>query len=258
VPCGTTGETPTLSPTERKKILETTLEHAQDKCAVMPGTGANSTSTTIQLTKDAARTGADAALVVTPYYNRPTQEGLFRHFAAIAEAVEIPLVLYNVPARTGCDLQNDTIVRLREKFPTIAAVKDATGGMDRVTDLIARTDIAVLSGDDVLTWPMMVCGAVGVISVLGNLAPRLMGSLVRAAARRDSKTALQLHKKVYDFAVGIGVHGPNPIPIKTAMSIAGLIEEEFRLPLCPLDDQARDAIAKLVLRHELMTESTDE
>jgi 4-hydroxy-tetrahydrodipicolinate synthase len=256
VPCGTTGETPTLSSIERTKIIETTVERALGKCSVMAGTGANSTSTTIQLTKDAARLGADAALVVTPYYNRPSQEGLFRHFAAIAEAVDIPLVLYNVPARTGCDLQNDTIIRLREKFPNIAAIKDASGGLTRVTDLLTRSDIAVLCGDDALTLPMMTCGAVGVISVIGNIAPELMRSLVDASFEGNSQSALQLHRRVYDFATGIGAHGPNPVPIKTAMAIAGLIEEEFRLPLCPLDNESRGEIEQRLRRHEFATEAT--
>ncbi len=258
VPCGTTGETPTLSSIERTKIIETTVERAQDRCSVMAGTGTSSTSTTIQRTKEAARLGVDAALVVTPCYNRPTQEGLFRHFAAVAEAVDLPLVLYNVPVRTGCDLQNDTIVRLRENYPNIATIKDASGGMDRVTDLATRSDITVLCGDDALTLPMMACGAVGVISVIGNLAPELMKSLVDAELDGDSQTAMQLHRKVYDFAVGIAEHGPNPIPIKTAMAIAGLIKEEFRLPLCELDGESRSDIEKLVRRHELATEPIHE
>lgn len=258
VPCGTTGETPTLSSIERTKIIETTIERARGRCAVMAGSGANSTSATIQLTKEIAHIGADAALLVTPYYNRPTQEGLFRHFAAIAESVEIPLVLYNVPARTGCDLQNDTIVRLRAQFPNIAGVKDASGGINRVTELVTRCDVAILCGDDALTWPMIACGAVGVVSVIGNLAPELMRSMVRAALEGDSQSALQLHKKVYDFATGIGGHAPNPVGIKTAMAVAGLMAEEFRLPLCPLTGAPRQEIAELVRRHEFAVESNNE
>lgn len=252
VPLGTTGETPTLTEKEREKILETVIARAAGRCPVMAGTGSNSTAATIEQTKQAASMGVDAALVVAPYYNRPTQEGLYRHFAAVADAVSLPIVLYNVPARTGVTISNDTIVRLREGFANIVALKDATGNLEAMTDLSARCDIAVLSGDDSLTWPFMALGAVGVVSVLANLHPDLMKSLVSAALEVNMTAALQYHLKVYDLATGIGRYGPNPLPIKTAMAVAGLIAEEFRLPLCPLDGKAREGIARVLRRHEIL------
>ncbi|MEK7730413.1 MAG: 4-hydroxy-tetrahydrodipicolinate synthase, partial [Planctomycetota bacterium] len=252
VPLGTTGEVPTLTEDEKERILERVVARAAGRCPVMAGTGSNSTAVTVEHTKRAAAMGVDAALVVAPYYNRPTQEGLYRHFAAVAEAVDLPIVLYNVPARTGVTISNDTIVRLRESFTNIVALKDATGNLDAMTDLSARCDIVVLSGDDSLTWPFMALGAVGVVSVIGNLHPALMKSLVAAALEGDMAAALQHHRKVYDLATGIGRYGPNPLPIKTAMAVAGLIAEEFRLPLCPLDGEAREGIARVLRRHEIL------
>jgi 4-hydroxy-tetrahydrodipicolinate synthase len=201
--------------------------------------------------------------VVAPYYNRPTPEGLFRHYAKVAESVELPIVLYNVPIRTGVNIVNDVVVRLCESFPNIVAIKDATGNIDNATELRSRCDIAVLSGDDSLTWPFLAVGAVGVISVIANLSPSLMKSLLKAAlgdpgcgagfkpVSQANSSALQIHRKVYDLAVGIGRYGPNPIPIKTAMAIAGLVKEEFRLPLCPLDEQARAGVERVLRRHEI-------
>lgn len=252
MPLGTTGETPTLTEEEWEKILESVIARAAGRCPVMAGTGSNSTAATVEHTKRARAMGVDAGLVVAPYYNRPTQEGLYRHFAAVAEAVDLPIVLYNVPARTGVTISNDTIVRLHEGFANIVAIKDATGNIEAMTDLSARCDIAVLSGDDSLTWPFMALGAVGVVSVLANLHPDLMKSLVSAALEGNMAAALQYHRKVYDLATGIGRYGPNPVPIKTAMAVAGLIADEFRLPLCPLDGEAREGIAQVLRRHEIM------
>ena len=250
VPCGTTGESPTLTPSEYQQVVEAVIARASGRCPVLAGTGTNSTAETIRRTEYAASVGADAALIVAPYYNRPTQEGLFRHFAKIAESVNLPIVLYNVPVRTGVTITSDVVVRLRAEYPNIAAIKDATGSVDGVTELLSRCDIIVLSGDDSLTWPMMAVGAVGIISVLGNLCPALLKSLVTAAREGNHLAALQCHQKVYDLAEGIGRLGPNPLPIKTAMAIHGLLEEEFRLPLCPLDDQAHAEIERVLRRHE--------
>lgn len=256
VPCGTTGESPTLTDREHSEIIEAVIARAAGRCPVMAGTGSNSTAVTVQRTEHAASVGADAALLVAPYYNRPTPEGLYRHYAEVAEAVELPLVLYNVPARTGVSIPNDVVVRLGEAFPHVVAVKHATGSVDGVTDLLERCDVAVLSGDDAITWPLMALGAVGVISVISNFTPALIGSLVEAALTGNCPAARQWHRKVHDLAVGIGRFGPNPVPIKTAMAMAGLLEEEFRLPLCPLDDSARDGIAQVLRRHELLGQAT--
>jgi 4-hydroxy-tetrahydrodipicolinate synthase len=257
VPCGTTGEAPTLAQAEREKLLETVIARSAGRCPVMAGTGSNSTAATVRQTQRAAAAGTDAALVVTPYYNRPTQEGLFRHFAAVAEAVDLPLVLYNVPLRTGVNLSNDVVVRLREAFPHVVAIKDASGTVDGVTDLVTRCDIGVLCGDDALTWPMMALGAVGVVSVIANLNPGLMKALVLAAFEGNVSDVRPLHRKVCDLAVGIGRFGPNPVPIKTAMAIAGLIDEEFRLPLCSVDAEARLAIERVLRRHEALKPSPE-
>jgi len=252
VPCGTTGESPTLDEAEYQRAIETVVAQAAGRCPVMAGTGTNSTTETVRRTRRAAKVGASAVLVVVPYYNRPPQEGLFQHYAKVAECVDIPIVLYNVPPRTGVNLNNETVIRLRERFANIAAIKHATGNVDGVSELRSACDIAVLSGDDPLTWPLMALGAVGVISVLSNLCPALMKSLVTAGLRGDRQAALRYHARVNDLALGIGRFGPNPLPIKTAMSINGLLEEEFRLPLCPLDAEARMGIEQLLRRHELL------
>jgi len=266
VPCGTTGESPTLTASESEQLLERVIDRVKShapaaqrrtssssqRCLVIAGTGSNNTAETIRKTRVAKKQGADAAMIVAPYYNRPPQEGLFRHYAAIAEAVDIPLVLYNVPMRTGVTIANDTVVRLRERYPNIVAIKDATGTVDNVTELLARCDIAVLCGDDILTWPMMSLGAVGVISVIGNLVPGLMRSLVTATAAHDMVAAQTHHRTVFDLAVSLAKFGPNPIPIKTAMAIQNWIAEEFRLPLCPIDADARKSLVRVLSRHEIV------
>jgi 4-hydroxy-tetrahydrodipicolinate synthase len=218
----------------------------------MAGTGSNNTTEAVNRTKQAASAGAKAALVVAPSYNRPTQEGLFRHYAQVAESTDLPIVLYNVPSRTGVNIGNDTVVRLRQDYPNIVAIKDATGGVDNTTDLLNRCDIAVLSGDDSLTWPFMAVGAVGVVSVVANLAPALVKSLVDTATKGNLDAIRDLHRKVYDIAVGIGQYGPNPLPVKTAMAINRLLAEEFRLPLCPVTPEARAGIEGILRRHELL------
>jgi len=249
VPCGTTGESPTLTEPELDGLIERVVTRAAGRRPVMAGTGSYCTEKSVERTRRAAALGVEAGLVVTPYYNRPTQEGLFRHFAAVARSVDLPIVLYNVPVRTGVNLSNDVIVRLRSEFPNIVGVKDATGSLDSVTDLLSRCDIAVLCGDDALTLPMMALGAVGVISVLGNLDPGLMHALTSASLNDEWEAARSHHRRVHTLAASLGRFGPNPIPIKTAMSIQGWIQEEFRLPLCPMDRAAREDLAKLVRRH---------
>lgn len=248
VPCGTTGESPTLTHDEHGRIVEAVIERARGRVRIMAGSGSNSTAEAILRTKHATTAGADAVLLVAPYYNRPTQEGMYRHFAEIADCTDRPIVLYNVPIRTGVDMSNDLVVRLRENFPHIVAIKHATGSVNGVTELLGRCDITVLSGDDSLTWPLMCLGAFGLISVVSNLCPSMVKTLVASALEGKHVEAANYHKKVYDLAEGLGRFGPNPIPIKTAMAVAGLIEEEFRLPLCPLDSKARKGIEAL-LKH---------
>jgi len=255
VPCGTTGESPTLTEGEHEDVIGHVIARSAGRCPVLAGTGSNSTAETIRRTRRAAELGADAALLVAPYYNRPTQDGLFAHYAAAAESVDLPLVLYNVPVRTGVTIGNEVVARLRRAYPNVVAIKHATGSVDGVTGLLSSCDITVLSGDDVLTWPLMALGAVGVISVVSNLAPSLIRSATEAAGEGDLAKARKHHRSVHDLAVGLGQYGPNPLPIKTAMAMTGLLREEFRLPLCPLDAGARSGIERLLRRHELLQQA---
>ena len=252
VPCGTTGESATLSHEEHDRVLDAVIARVDGRCSILAGTGSNSTTEAIRLTRHAQSAGTDAAMLVAPYYNRPPDEGLFRHFAAVAESVDLPIVLYNVPARTGISISNDVVVRLRKAYPRIVAIKHATGSVDGVTSLLARSDIAVLSGDDALTYPLLALGAVGVISVVSNLVPRWTKSLVDAWTNGKPDDALSWHQRIADLADGLAAYGPNPIPIKTAMAIRGLLDEEFRLPLCPVSREARSGIEELLRRRELL------
>ncbi len=252
VPCGSTGESATLSHEEHDRVIATVIRKASGKCKVLAGTGSNSTAEAVRLTRHAEELGADGALVVTPYYNRPTQEGMFRHFSEVAISASLPIVLYNVPARCSVDLANDTVDRLRDKHDNIAAIKDASGGVDRVADLVHRIGIDVLCGDDSLTLPMMALGAVGVISVIANLTPEWMKQLVDAAAANDMNRARAHNQKVSGLADTIGALGPNPLPLKTAMAMKGLLAEEFRLPLCPMAAEQRQAVDEALRRFELL------
>jgi len=252
VPCGTTGESPTLTAAECDQVLAVVLKHAGGRCGVLAGAGTNNTIATIERCRRAADAGVHAVMLVAPYYNRPPQEGLYRHYATIAEAVDLPIVLYNVPTRTGVKIAVDTVVRLRQQFGHIVAIKDATGELDGVTELLSRCDITVLSGDDTLTWPMLSVGAEGVISVISNLCPSLVKSMVDDATGAGQREGLSLHRRLFDLAAGIGRFGSNPLPIKTALALRGLIAEEFRLPLCPLPGEARAAIEQVLRRHELL------
>lgn len=249
--CGTTGEAPTLSESEQETIVRRVVDRSKGRCPVMAGTGTYDTATTVSRTRQASVLGVQALLIVTPYYNRPSQNGLFQHFSAAASATKLPIVLYNVPARTGVHLANDTVVRLRKEHANVVALKDASNSTEHVTDLLSRSDISVLSGDDALTLPMMSLGAVGVISVLSNLVPQLMKTLVSAMVEGDLGTARSSHRKVQDLAQSMASCGPNPVPIKTAMGLCGLIQEEFRLPLCGMDAEARSRITALLKRHEI-------
>jgi len=251
VPCGTTGETPTLTKAEYERILSAVIARCAGRKPVLAGAGSNSTAETVRLVRSAESAGADAVLVVTPYYNRPSQEGLFRHYAKVAEASLLPNVLYNVPARTGVSLAVDTVVRLRQSFPNIMAIKHATGFVDGVTEIIERCDIIVLSGDDPITWPLMSLGAAGVVSVISNLVPELVKSLTDAALAGDMDRARRYHDRVHALAVGLAPFGPNPVPIKTAMAIAGLLREEFRLPLCALDERGHEGIERLLKTQDI-------
>jgi len=236
VPCGCTGEAATLSLDERKELIRISLETVGGELRVVPGTGTNSTQSTIALTKDAERAGAHAAMLITPYYNKPSQRGLVEHYVRVAEATTLPLVLYNVPGRTGVTLSADTVAEL---FATgrFAAIKEAGGSVDAVSDLGARCGITVLSGDDSLTLPMMSVGAMGVVSVVANLMPSVVRDMVEKALSGDYRAAGETHYRLLPVVRAAFVES-NPSPIKAMLSLEGLIENELRAPLVPVGEKS--------------------
>ena len=233
-PCGTTGESPTLDHDEHEKVVATVCEQARGRIKVMAGTGSNSTREAIRLTKAAKKAGATGALMVGPYYNKPTQEGYYKHFAAVAEAADLPIVLYNIPGRTGSNLLPETIARLA-KLPPIVAVKEATGSMDQASSIAALCDITLLSGDDSLTLPLMSIGGRGVVSVVGNIVPRDMKAMLKAWEAGRLAEAIQWHYKLFALCRDMLGIATNPIPLKTAMKLLGRDTGELRLPMCALD-----------------------
>ncbi len=232
-PVGTTGESPTLSHPEHEQAIAAVVEAAAGRIKVMPGTGSNSTSEALRLTRWAAKTGADAALVVAPYYNKPTQEGFYEHFKTLAEAVDIPICVYNIPSRTGKNVEPETIIRLAE-IPNIGMVKEATASMDQASSILAETDLTVLSGDDSLTLPLMSIGASGVVSVVGNIIPQDVIALVREFNSGDLAAAMRWHRKLFPLCRDMLGLATNPIPIKAAMQILGRDTGELRMPMTPL------------------------
>ena len=237
-PVGTTGESPTLSFEEHERVIATVVQLVNGRCKVLAGSGANSTAEALHLTRHAKSDGADFSLQVAPYYNKPTQEGLYRHFATIADSCDIPIVIYNVPGRSGVAVSAETIARLAKNC-NVAGVKEASGSVDRVSEILDLCDIPVLSGDDALTVPMMSVGAVGVVSVASNVIPKEMKQLVDLCNAGAYEQARAMHRRLYRFFKGMFIE-TNPIPVKAAMAMRGLIEEEYRLPLCPLADKNRE------------------
>jgi 4-hydroxy-tetrahydrodipicolinate synthase len=237
VPVGTTGESPTLSHDEHNVVVQTAIEAAAGRCKVIAGTGSNSTDEAIALTREAERLGADAALLVAPYYNKPSQEGIYRHYRKIAESVGIPLVLYSIPGRCGVEIAVETVARLAADCPTIVCIKEAGGSVERVSQLRAALPDAftILSGDDSLTLPFLSAGAVGVISVASNIIPREVSHLVGAWHAGKPDVALKLHRKWYPLFKDLFIE-PNPVPIKFALSLQGRLTSEVRLPLCEMSE----------------------
>ncbi len=242
VPVGTTGECPTVSHKEHERIIEIVIKTAARRVPVIAGTGSNSTEEAISLTRFAKKAGADGALMVTPYYNRPTQEGLYRHYEAVAKAVNIPIVLYNVPGRTGVTLSPETVARL-SKIPSIVAIKEATGSMDQTSHILSLCDITVLSGDDSLTLPLLALGAKGVISVIANIVPEAVSEMVDAYFAGDHTKAQKLHYKMFSLCRALFIE-TNPVPVKKAMALLGLCSEELRLPLCPMAPHNQKILAQ--------------
>jgi 4-hydroxy-tetrahydrodipicolinate synthase len=250
-PVGTTGESPTLSHDEHEKVISEVVQAAAGRIKVMPGTGSNSTSEALRLTRWAAKEGSDAALMVAPYYNKPTQEGFFQHYKAVAEAVDIPICVYNIPGRTGKNVEPETIARLAE-IPNITMVKEATGSLDQCSQVLNTTQLTVLSGDDSLTLPMLAVGAEGVISVVGNIVPQDMIALVAAYQAGQHQKACQLHHHLFPLCRDMLGLATNPIPIKAAMKLLGRDTGELRLPMTPLDEKSMLALRKTLTHYGLL------
>ena len=253
VPCGTTGESPTLSHDEHKRLVEIVVEAAAGRIAVVAGTGSNATAEAIDLTKHAAHAGAGGALVVNPYYNKPTQEGLYRHFRAVAESVSLPILVYNIQSRTAVNIETETMARLARDCQNIVGVKEASGSLDQMSQVIAACgpDFAVISGDDNITLPLMAIGGAGVISVIANIVPRETAELTHAALEGDWKRARDLHYRLFPLARAAFLE-TNPIPIKEAMAMAGMLEPEFRLPMCRMSDTNRERLRAILKPYGLV------
>src|SRR5436190_3494018 len=250
-PCGTTGESPTLTHAEHDEVIAQSVKLAAGRLKVMAGTGSNSTDEALRLTIAAQRSGADAALVVAPYYNKPTQDGFFHHYQALALAVDIPICIYNIPGRTGKNIEPETIIRLAE-CPQITMVKEATGSMDQASAVVAATDLTVLSGDDSLTLPLMAIGGRGVISVVGNIVPKDMLAMVRAFDAGNHAEALRWHKRLFPLCRDMLSLATNPIPVKAAMKMLGRDTGEMRLPMTPLTTQQEVSLRKTLSEYGLL------
>jgi len=253
IPCGTTGESPTLNHDEHHRVVEIVSEAARGRIRVIAGTGSNSTAEAIDMTKHAERAGAAGALVVNPYYNKPTQEGLYRHFRAVAESVAIPVLLYNIQSRTAINVETDTLSRLARDVKNIVGVKEASGSLDQMSQVIAACgpDFSVLSGDDNITLPLLAIGGSGVVSVIANIVPRETAELVHAALDGDWKRARELHYRLFPLARAAFLE-TNPIPIKEAMAMAGMLEPEFRLPMCRMSDANREKLRAILKPYGLI------
>jgi len=250
-PVGTTGESPTLSHEEHERVIAEVVQIAAGRLKVMPGTGSNSTREALRLTRWAAKAGADAALVVAPYYNKPTQEGFFQHFKALAEAVDIPICVYNIPGRTGKNVEPETIARLAD-LKQIALVKEATGSMDQASQILALTNLTVLSGDDSLTLPLLAIGGRGVISVVGNIVPRDMLALLKAFDSGNLTEARQWHRKLFPLCRDMLGLATNPIPVKMAMRLLGRDTGEVRLPMTPLSSSEESRLRSTLAGYGLL------
>jgi 4-hydroxy-tetrahydrodipicolinate synthase len=253
VPCGTTGESATLSFEEHDRVIEITIEQVKGRIPVIAGTGANSTAEAISLTKHAVRAGATASLQVAPYYNRPTQKGMYEHFKAIANSVDIPIILYNIPSRTGVNIEPETIAKLAHDCKNIVGVKEASGNLEQMSRIksLCSHKFDLISGDDALTLPLLSIGGTGVISVLANIVPKDVARLVNEFEKGDTKEAQNLHYKLLPLIKAIFIE-TNPIPVKTAMALMGLCEPDLRLPLCAMSDENLEKLKKALKDYGLL------
>ncbi len=253
VPCGTTGESATLSWAEHERVVEIAVEIAKKKIPIIAGTGSNSTEEAIMLTKHAEKIGADGSLQVSPYYNRPTQKGLYLHFKAIAEAVDIPIILYNIASRTGVNIEPETIAKLAYECKNIVGVKEASGNLDQMSRIKAMCpeNFILLSGDDSLTLPIMALGGKGIISVVANIVPRDVKNMVLAFEKGNIKEAQRLHYKLLSLIKAMFIE-TNPIPVKTAMGILKLCDPHLRLPLCSMSEENLEKLKKALKEYRLI------
>ncbi len=254
VPVGTTGESPTVTPSEHLDIIKAAVEYAAGRIKVVAGTGANATQEAIHLTQEAQKLGVDGSLQVCPYYNKPSQEGLYQHYKAVAQNTDLPLMLYSVPGRSVIEIGIETVARLANDFPNIVANKEAGGSVDRVNQLVQEVpeDFQILSGDDPLTLPFMSCGAVGLVSVASNLIPEVMVSLVNRCLEGEYGEALELQKRYYPLFSKLMGLDSNPIPIKSAVALQGHCTDEIRLPLINLNDEKSDQLKALMTDYGLL------
>ncbi|MCQ2353163.1 MAG: 4-hydroxy-tetrahydrodipicolinate synthase [Victivallaceae bacterium] len=250
IPVGTTGESPTLDYKEHSEVIAFTVECAAKRCQVIAGTGANSTAEAVKLTQEAKAIGADATLQVTPYYNKPTPEGIYRHFSTVADTVGLPVVMYNVPGRAGVPIPVDVVARLADNA-NVVGIKEAAGSVDRVSRILDVCELDVLSGDDSLTLPMMSVGAKGVVSVASNLIPGELVRMVDLALSGDFGAAKKLHRKYYRLFCDLFIES-NPIPVKAAMAMKGLLAEEYRSPMCEMSDAHRETLRETLIRCEVL------
>jgi 4-hydroxy-tetrahydrodipicolinate synthase len=251
LPCGCTGEAATLTMNEQKHLIDLTVRICAGRVPVLAGTGSNNTEEAVELTDFAKSTGADAALVITPYYNKPTQEGLYRHYTRVAESAgDLPIMLYNVPSRTGVSLSPDTVKRLSE-IPNIKAVKEASGSTKQVSAILSCCDITVMSGDDLLAFPFMSLGATGVVSVAANIIPSRVHEMVDSYLQGDSEKARNIHFELSDLFNAMFIE-TNPLPVKTALAMMGKIEEKWRLPLCEMRPGNREVLSGVLKRYGLV------
>lgn len=252
VPCGTTGEASTLDYREHDRVVEIVVQQAKKRVPVIAGTGSNSTKEAIEITEHAKRAGADGALLITPYYNKPSQEGLYRHYKTVAEAVALPQILYNVPGRTAVNMLPETVARLAE-IPNIVAIKEATGSLQQASEIIALCGdkIDILSGDDFITFPMMACGGVGVISVTANIMPKEVADMIDFFNAGNMEEARQLHLKLLEISNAMFIE-TNPVPVKTALGLMGKCSDDVRLPLAPMSEENSTKLAAIMKEYRLI------
>lgn len=253
VPCGTTGESATLSFEEHDRVIEFTIAQVKKRVTVIAGTGSNSTEEAIMLTKHAAKSGADASLQVAPYYNRPTQKGLYEHFKAVADSVNIPIILYNIASRTGVNIEPETVAKLAKDCKNIVGIKEASGNLEQMSriKLLCGQNFDLLSGDDSLTLPVLSIGGTGVISVVANIIPKDVSDMVVAFEKGDIRQAMKLHYKMLPLIKAMFIE-TNPIPVKTAMGLMGLCQPDLRLPMCPMSPENLERLRQALRDYGLL------